>query len=262
MTLTSPIETRPLYGQRVLVPRGGPWGDRAASALRAKGATPVIAPMINFAATDDGPALASALDALARGEFDWVTLTSATTVDVLIAHRASIPATTKVAAVGETTAAALVAAGYRADLVPSEENTAAGLLEEWAAATNGVVPLRVLTLRSQIAVPVLTPGLIQIGHDVRSVVAYRTVPVEVPQEIITSVRDGEFAAILVTSGSVAEQVSLQMGEVPATTLVAAIGPRTAQDARDFGLRIDRVAPDQSIESLVSLLLENTLSVGF
>ncbi|MEY4040125.1 MAG: hypothetical protein RLZZ52_993, partial [Actinomycetota bacterium] len=84
----------------LLVPRGGPWGDSVASALRTQGASAVIAPMINFAATDDAPALEAALKSLAAGEFDWVTLTSATTVDVLMAHNVVIPSSTKVACVG------------------------------------------------------------------------------------------------------------------------------------------------------------------
>src|SRR5829696_4886568 len=117
---------KPLAGWRVLVPRGGPWGDGVAAALRARGATPVVAPMINFAPTDDQPALEAALAKLAAGEFDWLTVTSATTVDVLSSYGAVIPETTKVAAVGETTAAALVAAGYHADIVPSEDNAASG----------------------------------------------------------------------------------------------------------------------------------------
>lgn len=255
MSFTSPIEMRPLYGYRVLVPRGGPWGDSVASALRAKGASAVIAPMINFAATDDAPALEAALAKLSAGEFDWVTLTSATTVDVLMSHGATIPSTTRVAAVGETTAAALAAAGYKADLVPSEENTSHALLSEWTEATGGVIPLKVLTLRSQIAVPVLTEGLIRIGHHVESVVAYRTVGVDVFEGVIGDVRDGKFDAILVTSGSVAEQVSIQIGEIPEKTFVAAIGPRTAKDAKSFGLRVDAIAEDANIDAMIDLLLE-------
>jgi uroporphyrinogen-III synthase len=260
MSFTSPIETRPLYGHRVLVPRGGPWGDSVASALRAKGASAVIAPMVNFAPTDDAPALEAALKELAAGEFDWITLTSATTVDVLMAHQAVIPPTTKVACVGETTATALAAAGYKADLAPSEENTAHGLLEEWTAATGGVIPLRVLTLRSQIAVPVLTEGLIRIGHSVKSIVAYRSVGVDVPEGVINDVRAGKISDILVTSGSVAEQIAIQIGDIPSKTLVSAIGPRTAKDAEAFGLRIDAIADEINIESMVDLLVERALSV--
>ena len=258
MLLTAPIETRPLYGRRVLVPRGGPWGDSVASALRAKGATPVIAPMINFETTDDVEALNEAFADLAAGKFDWVTMTSATTVDVMAAYGAVIPSSTRVAAVGETTASALRAAGYKADLVPSEENTAHGLLESWSQATMGVVPLRILTLRSQIAVPVLTEGLKRIGHNVRSVVAYRAVGIPIDAAVIRDVREGAFSAVLVTSGSVGEQVALQVGDIPKDTFVAAIGPRTAKDARAFGLRVDAVATEQDVDSLIRLLVANAL----
>ena len=245
---------KPLEGWRVLVPRGGPWGDSVAANLRAKGASPVVAPMINFAQTDDVDALVAALEDLAAGSFDWVTVTSATTVDVLSSHRATIPATTRVAAVGETTAAALTAAGYRVDIVPREDNSARGLLEEWSAATDGVVPLRVLTLRSEIAKPLLTEGLKRVGHDVRSVVAYRTVGVPVSDQVRADVASGRVHAVLVTSGSVAEQVQLQLGPLPDHTLVVCIGPQTAKDAREHALRVDAIADDRTAESLIDALV--------
>ncbi|MCX7522652.1 uroporphyrinogen-III synthase [Microbacterium sp. STN6] len=245
---------KPLTGWRVLVPRGGPWGDTVAADLRAVGATPVVAPMINFAPTDDAPALEAALSRLANAEFDWLTVTSATTVDVLSAWRASVPASTRIAAVGETTAAALVAAGYKVDLVPSEDNSARGLLAEWEAATKGVVPLRVLTLRSEIAKPLLTEGLKRIGHEVSSVVAYRTVGVPVAEKVVDDVASGRVNAILVTSGSVAEQVQQQLGPIPDGTVVAAIGPRTAKDARAVGLRVDVIADERSAESLIDAVV--------
>lgn len=250
MSLTAPTEAKPLGGVRVLVPRGGPWGDSVAAALRAKGATPVIAPMTNFVPAPDTEDLTSALAELAAGAFDWVTLTSSTTVDVLNAYRATIPPSTRIAAVGETTASALAAIGYRADLTPGEENTARGLLEAWESATGGVVPLRVLTLRSQVAVPVLTDGLKRIGHDVRSVVAYRTVGVPVDTDIVEQVRRGEFSALLVTSGSVADEIATQLGEIPSSTFVLALGPRTASDARHAGVRVDATTPNGTIPSLV------------
>ncbi|WOQ69459.1 uroporphyrinogen-III synthase [Microbacterium limosum] len=239
---------KPLGGWRVLVPRGGPWGDGVAASLRAQGAVPVVAPLINFAPTSDQATLDAALHDLQQGNFDWLTVTSATTVDVLYAHRVTIPAATKIAAVGETTAAALQAVGYRVDLVPEQDNSAAGMAEQMIALEPE--SRRILTLRSEIAKPVLTRMLIDAGHDVRSVVAYRTVGVPVTERIARDVASGRINAILVTSGSVAEQVSLQFPDVPDSTVIAAIGPRTAKDARKVGLSVDVVAPQQTVAALI------------
>ena len=246
---------KPLRGWTVLVPRGGPWGHGVASELRARGATPIVAPTINFAGTADADSLTRAIDALQRGDFDWLTVTSATTVDVLSAHGVALPHRTRVAAVGETTAAALVAAGYGVDFVPRRDNSAAGLLAEWADATGGAAGLKILALRSDIAKPVLTDGLRAAGHDVESVVAYRTVGVPIAAEIVADVAAGRFDAILVTSGSVANQIALQIGLVPSRTVLACIGPRTAADAEAAGLRVDLVARERSSASLIRTLEE-------
>ncbi|MFC4244108.1 uroporphyrinogen-III synthase [Gryllotalpicola reticulitermitis] len=248
------IAEKPLAGWRVLVPRGGPWGDTVAADLRAQGAQPVIAPMINFAPAADAGTVTRALERLAAGEYDWVTATSATTVDVLQSYRAVIPATTRVAAVGETTAAALAAVGYRVDFVPAEENSAKGLLAEWREATGGAEGLRVLTLRSEIAKPTLTNGLTDMGHIVDAVVAYRTVGVPVDEKIVADVRSGSVNAILVTSGSVAEQVAAQLGPIPEGTLIAAIGPQTASDARSYGLDVNLIAAERSADSLIDAVV--------
>ena len=239
---------KPLAGWRVLVPRGGPWGDGVAATLRTQGAIPVVAPLINFAPTTDQATLDQALADLAAGAFDWLTVTSATTVDVLFAHRATIPASTKVAAVGETTAAALQAVGYRVDLVPERDNSAAGMAEQMIGLEPQ--PRDILTLRSEIAKPVLTRLLDEAGHRVRSVVAYRTVGVPVTERIAEDVRSGRINAILVTSGSVAEQVRTQFTEIPESTVIAAIGPRTAKDARRAGLSVDVIAETQTVDALI------------
>jgi uroporphyrinogen-III synthase len=239
---------KPLLGWRVLVPRGGPWGDGVAASLRAQGAVPVVAPLIDFAPAHDVAPLEQALADLADGKFDWLTLTSATTVDVLYAYRAKIPARTKVAAVGETTSAALQAAGYRVDLVPDRDNSAAGMAEQLLAIEPEARDI--LTLRSEIAKPVLTKRLMEAGHRVRSVVAYRTVGVPVTERIMRDVASGRINAILVTSGSVAQQVHDQFPDLPDATVVAAIGPRTAKDARRMGLDVDIVADTQTVTALV------------
>jgi len=239
---------KPLAGWRVLVPRGGPWGDGVAASLRAQGAVPVVAPLIDFASTNDPETLEAALADLEAGAFDWLTVTSATTVDVLFAHGTRIPPTTRVAAVGETTAAALQAVGYRVDLVPERDNSAAGMADQLIALEPE--PRHILTLRSEIAKPVLTRRLIEAGHDVRSVVAYRTIGVPVTERIARDVANGRINAILITSGSVAEQVRSQFPDIPDTTVIAAIGPRTAKDAKRTGLPIDVVARAQTVDALI------------
>ncbi|MDH6182247.1 uroporphyrinogen-III synthase [Microbacteriaceae bacterium SG_E_30_P1] len=242
---------KPLAGWRVLVPRGGKWGDGVAATLRQLGATPVIAPMINFASADDGAALANALHELADGQFEWLVVTSATTVDVLAGHGVTLPESTRVAAVGETTAAALQLAGYRVDFVPQRDNSARGLVKEWPASGGG----RVLVPQSDIAEPTLVSGLRKLGLDPTFVAAYRTVGVAVSDSVRTDVASGRMSAILVSSGSVARQIAEQLAPLPDGIIVACIGPRTAFDARAAGLRVDLIAEDRSADSLIDALVE-------
>ncbi|UCR88178.1 uroporphyrinogen-III synthase [Mycetocola spongiae] len=249
---TADLSSKPLAGWRILVPRGGPWGDGVAAELRSRGATPVIAPMVNFAPTDDPEALASALEALQQGAFDWLTLTSATTVDVLYSQGVKIPAHTKIAAVGETTAAAAQAAGFTVNLVPEQDNSASGMVRELAE--REPEPRRFLTLRAEDAKPVLTRGLIAAGHDVLSVMAFRTVGEPVSEKVVADVHSGRINALLVTSGSIAEQVVKQFGAIPQSTLVAAIGPRTAKDAAAVGLEVHLVARHQTVTALLDAVV--------
>ena len=111
---------KPLAGRRVLVPRGGKWGDGVSASLRSYGAAPVIAPLINFAPAETPELLAAALARLQAGVYEWLVVTSATTVDVLVGNGIRPIPATRIAAVGETTAAALTLAGYHVDFVPDE----------------------------------------------------------------------------------------------------------------------------------------------
>lgn len=242
---------KPLAGWRVLVPRGGKWGDGVAATLRSYGAIPVIAPMINFASTPDQAVLEHALQRLQRGSFDWLVITSATTVDVLMSQQVVIPPNTRIAAVGETTSAALILAGYRVDFVP-EDNSARGLVKEWPQSE---IVGTVLIPQSDIAEPVLVAGLGKLGLEVEFVAAYRTVGVPVTDQVAADVASGRIGAVLVTSGSVARQVQAQLAPLPAETVVACIGPRTAFDARAAGLTVHLIAEDRSATSLVSGLVE-------
>lgn len=242
----------PLDGWRVLVPRGGKWGDAASAILRSQGAHPVVAPLINFASADDSAALSDALQQLEDGQYEWLVVTSATTVDVLMSHATRVPTLTKIAAVGETTAAALQLAGYTVDFVPEGDNSARGLVKEWPKAS---VRGRVLVPQSEIAEPTLVAGLSRLGFDTRFVAAYRTIGVPAAEHVREDVASSRIRAILVTSGSIARQVAQQLAPVPEATVIACIGPRTAFDARAAGLAVHLIAEQRSAESLIEALVD-------
>lgn len=246
---------KPLLHWRVLVPRGGKWGDGVAAQLRSLGAQPVIAPLINFAASDDPDRLAVELNALQRGEVDWLVVTSATTVDVLVGHGVSIPPTTRVAAVGESTAQALQLAGYDVDFVPGD-HSARGLVRDWPHSDRRPV---VLVPQSQLADPTLVRGLRERDVEARFVTAYRTVGVRASQEVARSVAEGDVNALLVSSGSVARQIAEQFGPLPSSTAVICVGPRTAFDARAAGLGVHRIAEERSRQALVQALVDYVMN---
>jgi uroporphyrinogen-III synthase len=247
---------KPLRGVRVLVPRGGKWGDSVAASLRSYGAHPVIAPLINFAPSENAHDLMVALLRLEAGEYDWLVVTSATTVDVLMGNSIRPAPTTKVAAVGETTAAALTLAGIRVDFVPENDNSARGLVKEWPTSQ---ITGRVLVPQSDIAEPTLVAGLAERGLDAEFVAAYRTVGVPVDSQVRDGIADGSISVILITSGSVARQIATQLAPLPEGTIVACIGPRTAFDARAAGLPVHLIAETRSATALVEAVVEHALT---
>lgn len=246
---------KPLREWRVLVPRGGKWGDGVAAQLRSLGATPVIAPLINFAPTEPPEQLALELDALRRGAYGWLVVTSATTVDVLVGHGVRLDPTTRVAAVGETTAQALQLAGYPVDFVPSD-HSARGFVREWPGiAGDGAV----LVPQSELAEPTLVSGLAERGITARFVTAYRTVGVSAPAPVVADIASGSIHALIVSSGSVARQIAAQFAPLPSTTVIVCIGPRTAFDARAAGLTVHRIADERSTPALVRALAEYAMN---
>lgn len=245
---------KPLIGWRVLVPRGGTWGDGVAAQLRNLGAEPVIAPLINFAPSQEPERLAAELEALQSGAYGWLVVTSATTVDVLVGYGVRPPATTRIAAVGETTAHALQLAGYSVDVVPTD-HSARGLVREWPGTPQQG---RVLVPHSELAEPSLVSGFRERGIDASFVSAYRTVGVPAPTAVATDIAEGRIRGLVISSGSVARQVAEQFAPLPASTVVVCIGPRTAFDARDAGLTVHRIAEERTTTALVRALAEHAM----
>lgn len=225
---------QPLSGVRVLVPRGGSWGELVSRALREQGASPVISPLVDFAASGEEEKLVAALHRLQEGAFDWLTATNPNVINVLRYHGVVIPPSTKLAIVGEATEAAFLAEGYEITRQPTGvENTADGLLRSWPEIDGD--PFRVLTLRSNVAKPVVTAGLIDRGHDVTQVVAFRTVGVPASVHTLEDVESGHINALLVASPQIAHEVKHQFANAPEDTLIICVGPNTREESKRLGL---------------------------
>lgn len=236
-----------LEGLRVLVPRGGVWGTLVAEALRAKGATPKIAPLIDFSHTSDEEKLRESLQKLEAGYFDWITATNATVVEVLHHHKAVIPPRTKLAIAGEATNAAFTRAGYEvARTTAASDPTVQGLLDVWPEIDAEESVLKVLTLRSDVAKPVLTEGLLSRGHNVTQVIAYRTVGVPASVMVREDVESGHINVLLVTSPQVAREVFVQFRSIPKSTLIVCVGEGATAEGERLGLLSCELTPGARI----------------
>lgn len=230
-----------LAGRRVAVtrPEAGELGER----LAAMGATVVHVPLIEITDPIDGGAgLRAALARLAT--FDWLVVTSANGAR-RAGQAAAAHSHVRLAAVGPVTAGVLAeAAGRPVDLLPALAQ-AEGLLAEFPRE-----PARVLLAQADRARAVLAAGLVEMGHTVESVTAYRTAARTLTAVEVAMLRDVD--AVVLASGSAASAWAAAMGG-GSRAVVVAIGPVTASAATADGVHVDHVATSPDATSLSELL---------
>ncbi len=257
------FESKPLFGWRVLVPRTKEQAGALALQLRHQGAVPEEVPTISVEPPRTPQQMDRAIQGLVAGRYLWVAFTSVNAVKAVrekfeeYGLDARAFAGIKVAAVGEQTAAALIAFGVRPDLVPSEEQSSAGLLEDFPSYDPIFDPIdRVFLPRADIATETLAAGLIELGWEIDDVTAYRTVRAAPPApEIREAIKGGGFDAVVFTSSSTVRNLVGIAGKPHATTVIACIGPATAKTAEEHGLRVDVLAETPSVAALGEALAE-------
>jgi uroporphyrinogen-III synthase len=239
---------RPLSGRTVLVTRPRPEADALARLLERRGANAIVAPAIEIVPVRSA-ALTRALGELAQGAFAWVTLTSPRTVDVLAEHLTPRRIRSKVAAVGEGTAERFRTWSRRdPDLVPKAFTTAA-LGRAFPRGTG-----KVLMPRADVAPDELEDALARKGWTPIRVDAYRTrIPRSLPSEARAALRSGGVDAVTFTSASTVRGFVHAMGVVRGNPKVVCIGPVTAREAREHGLRVHAVAKPHTVDGLVGAL---------
>jgi uroporphyrinogen III methyltransferase/synthase len=257
------FETKPLFGWRVLVPRTKEQAGALSSRLRGFGAVAEEVPTISVEPPRNPQQMDKAVRGLVEGRYEWIAFTSVNAVRAVrekfeeYGLDARAFSGLKIAAVGEKTAARLAEWGLNADLVPSGEQSARGLLEDWPPYDDVLDPInRVFLPRADIATETLVAGLVELGWEVDDVTAYRTVRAAPPAAATReAIKTGKFDAVVFTSSSTVRNLVGIAGKPHASTIIAVIGPATAKTAEEHGLRVDVLAPEPSIEAVVDALAD-------
>ena len=257
------FETRPLFGWRVLVPRTKDQAVELSEQLQVHGAVPEEVPTISVEPPRNPQQMDKAVRGLVEGRYEWVAFTSVNAVRAVrekfdeYGLDARAFSGLKVAAVGEATAQAVATWGIRPDLVPSGEQSARGLLEDWPPFDVLLDPInRVFLPRADIATETLVAGLLELGWEVDDVTAYRTVrAAPPPAPVREAIKAGRFDAVVFTSSSTVRNLVGIAGKPHPSTVIACIGPATAKTAEEHGLRVDVLAETPSARSLAEALAD-------
>ena len=260
------FDARPLSGKRIVVTRSREQAGELVELLEAYGAEAIQAPTIRIAAPED----VEALDRACReaGEYAWIVFTSANAVDSFIERLLSNGDIrdlkgVRLCAIGPSTAERLSRSGLRVDLTPAEARSEAVI--DALRGSGPLKGLRFLLPRADIAREVLADQLREAGAEVSEVVAYRTLLAagdrDADHDIYRMLLDRQIDAVTFTSASTVKNFARIFGEEQAadllrTTVVASIGPVTAEAAQQLGITTTVMPERYTIADLVGALAEH------
>lgn len=261
-------EYMPLFGKRILVTRTQKQASNLVQQIEDLGGEPYEFPVIETVLPDKAEEQEQIKEALTQLEtYDWVFFTSVNGVEFFFTHldqlgldvRALYKA--RIGAVGPATYAALRSRGIAAEQVEGPfqaESFVATFGKDLHAGQQVLLP------RGDLARSWLPGKLLEMGLEVTEAAVYKTVPTHVhDDELIKLIEDGAIHAITLTSSSTVThllEALRRMGmDNPQEKLrgvtLAAIGPLTAETAKQAGLEVELMSEEATIPSLVQCLCD-------
>ncbi len=254
------FENRPLFGKRIVVTRAREQASELKRLLEESGAQVLQFPTIEIAP----PLSYDSLDRAIHTTYDWLIFTSTNGVaayfDRLFAlgRDTRALAGTKIAAVGQTTAADLRARGIAPDVIP-ERFISTELLPLLAQDQHGI---RTAVIRAETGNDELMNELRRRGGQVDLAIAYRTVAADLDlEQLRTLIATDAIDAITFTSASTVEHFFAKLTEEERSRIlqharIASIGESTSAAIRRYGKEPDVVAENATIQYLHDAVLQS------
>jgi len=256
------METRPLFGQTIVVTRTRHQASEISQKLEELGAAVIEAPTIELHEPTDLTAVDAALKT--AGNFDWVCFTSVNGVAATrkrlaeLGQDARVFGHAKLAAIGSATAQAIERdLCLKVDLCP--KSFVAEALADELRERKEIAGRRFLLLRADIARPLLRERLTADGAaEVADIALYETRPVkQLPAGLLEALDAGRIDWITFSSSSTARNfvdlLGMDYRAWLSRTKLASIGPITTSTLREMGLTPTAEAGTFNIDGLVATI---------
>ena len=267
------FDVRPLFGRRVVVTRPREQARELVELLEDQGAQVILAPTVRLAPVEDYSELDAACADISR--FHWVVLPTLTGAEVFLQRMKAGAFDVRnlkgvgLCAIGQSSVERFANAGLRVDMARAELRPDA--LVEALSAGQGLRDRRVLLLQAEGARDILASELRKAGADVTEIGAYRTVRI-LPgdpgePDLYKMLLEQQIDVItFVSPSTVREFVDIHgkdaVADVLRTTLVACVGPVTAQAAISLGLMPAVVPEDEfTMSAMVAAIVRHMRNPG-
>jgi uroporphyrinogen III methyltransferase/synthase len=261
------FDVKPLFGRRVVVTRPREQARELIELLEDQGAQVILAPTVRLAVADDYSELDAACADISH--FNWVVLPTLTGAEVFLQRMKAGAADFRdlkgvgLCAIGQSSVQLFADVGVRVDVARAEFRPDA--IVEALSAGGGLRDRRVLLLQAEGARDILATELRKAGAEVVEIGAYRTVQV-LPgdpgePDLYKMLLEQQVDVLTFTSPStVAEFVDIHgadaVADVLRTTLVACVGPVTAQAAVALGLMPAIVPEEFTMAAMVAAIVRH------
>ncbi|MFH2044986.1 MAG: uroporphyrinogen-III C-methyltransferase [Pseudomonadota bacterium] len=255
-------EKKPLLGKRIVVTRAREQASDLLSLLSENGADCIELPTIKVEPPDDWILLDKAVENLS--EYDWLVFTSVNGVSFFFERLFSSGrdvrslGSIKTAVIGPATEKKLLGYGIKSDIVP-KNYIAESIVDSFK--NEEVKGKKVLLPRAKEARAVLYEELIKMGAFVDEITAYKTRAVcDDSVDIIKELENKTIDMVTFTSSSTVKNFAAllpadNIQELMKDVVVAAIGPITADTAKNMGISVQIVAESYSIPGLYEAIIQ-------